>query len=71
MTLMTKLLLIQGANMVWLGKREPEHYGTTTAAELDAWEGHFRPNRVDLEVSLWLNSAAPGQRHGQSPHYSR
>lgn len=33
---MTKLLLIQGANMEWLGLREPEHYGTTSAAELDA-----------------------------------
>jgi hypothetical protein len=32
---MTKLLLIQGANLVWLGKREPEIYGTTSAAELD------------------------------------
>ena len=31
-----KILLVQGANMVWLGKREPELYGTTTAAELDA-----------------------------------
>ncbi len=31
-----KIQLIQGANMVWLGKREPELYGTTTAAELDA-----------------------------------
>ncbi len=33
---MTKILLLQGANMVWLGKREPELYGTTTANELDA-----------------------------------
>ena len=32
---MPRILLIQGANMVWLGKREPELYGTTTAAELD------------------------------------
>ena len=31
-----KLLLVQGANMEWLGKRQPELYGTTTAAELDA-----------------------------------
>lgn len=31
-----KLLLIQGANMEWLGHRQPEVYGTTTAAELDA-----------------------------------
>lgn len=31
-----KLLLIQGANMEYLGKRQPELYGTTTAKELDA-----------------------------------
>jgi 3-dehydroquinate dehydratase-2 len=30
------ILLLQGANMVALGKRQPELYGTTTAAELDA-----------------------------------
>ena len=33
---MTKILLLQGANMVWRGQREPELYGTTTANELDA-----------------------------------
>lgn len=31
-----KLLLIQGANMEYLGFRQPEIYGTTTAEELDA-----------------------------------
>ena len=31
-----KILLVQGANMAYLGKRQPEIYGTTTAAELDA-----------------------------------
>ncbi len=31
-----RILLLQGANMVALGKRQPELYGTTTAAELDA-----------------------------------
>src|SRR5260370_30128160 len=31
-----KLLLIQGANMEYLGRRQPELYGTTTAQELDA-----------------------------------
>ena len=30
-----KILLIQGANMEYLGKREPEFYGTTTTKELD------------------------------------
>jgi 3-dehydroquinate dehydratase II len=29
------ILLVQGANMAYLGKRQPEIYGTTTAAELD------------------------------------
>lgn len=33
---MTSLLLIQGANMEHLGKRQPELYGSTTAAELNA-----------------------------------
>ena len=48
---MTKLLLIQGANMVWLGKREPEHYGTTTADELDAMMRAEAERRgVDLEI---------------------
>jgi 3-dehydroquinate dehydratase-2 len=31
-----KLLLIQGANMEYLGRRQPELYGATTAKELDA-----------------------------------
>jgi len=32
---MWRILLVQGANMTYLGKREPEIYGTTTTAELD------------------------------------
>ena len=31
-----KILVLQGANMVALGKRQTELYGTTTAAQLDA-----------------------------------
>ncbi len=30
-----KILVVQGANMAYLGKRQPEIYGTTTTAELD------------------------------------
>lgn len=30
-----KILVVQGANMAYLGKRQPEIYGTTTAAEFD------------------------------------
>ncbi len=33
---MRKILVLQGANMSYLGRREPELYGTTTAVELDA-----------------------------------
>ncbi len=34
-----KILLLHGANMTYLGRRQPEIYGTTTAAELDAMCG--------------------------------
>jgi 3-dehydroquinate dehydratase-2 len=30
-----RILLIQGANMNWLGRREPELYGMTSAADLE------------------------------------
>src|SRR3989304_9645083 len=51
-----KLLVIQGANMNWLGKREPEKYGTTTAAELDAMlRDHAAKNDCDLEI-FYTNS---------------
>jgi len=44
-----KLLLIQGANMEYLGRRQPELYGTTTAKELDAI---LRRRARALDVSL-------------------
>ncbi len=48
---MTKILLIQGPNMAYLGRREPEHYGTTTAAELDALcRGHAGEHGYELEI---------------------
>lgn len=33
---MTSILLVQGPNMTYLGRREPEIYGKTTAEELNA-----------------------------------
>jgi len=33
---MTKIFLLQGPNMSFLGRRQPELYGTTTAAQLDS-----------------------------------
>ena len=48
---MTKLLVLQGPNMSYLGRRQPELYGTTTAAELDQMlQGHARMNGYDLEI---------------------
>src|SRR6185295_16610965 len=47
---MKKILLLQGANMAFLGRRQPELYGTTTAAELDRrMDAYARKVRVKLE----------------------
>jgi 3-dehydroquinate dehydratase II len=46
-----KILLVQGANMNFLGRREPEIYGRTTAAELDAMLlEHARANHYRLDI---------------------
>jgi 3-dehydroquinate dehydratase-2 len=46
-----KILLLQGANMSFLGRRQPEIYGTTTAAELDAMLlGHAQAHAYRLEI---------------------
>ena len=46
-----KFLLVQGANMSWLGRREPEIYGKTTAAELDAMlTMHAGAHGIHLEI---------------------
>ncbi len=48
---MAKILLIQGANLCWLGKREPEIYGTTSAADVDAMvHEHARKNGYDVDI---------------------
>jgi 3-dehydroquinate dehydratase-2 len=48
---MKKILLIQGANMAYLGKREPEIYGSTTAAELDRMlQRHARARGFKLDI---------------------
>ena len=48
---MEKILLVQGANMNFLGRRQPEIYGTTTAAELDAiLLAHAGANRYQLDI---------------------
>lgn len=71
---MRKILLIQGANMVWLGKREPEFYGTTTAAELDRIVmAEAKERDLDLEIRYtnlegeainWIYEAVSGRIDG-------
>jgi 3-dehydroquinate dehydratase II len=48
---MLKILLLQGPNMSYLGRRQPELYGKTTAAELDAMLlKHAETNNHKLEI---------------------
>jgi 3-dehydroquinate dehydratase II len=50
-----RILLIQGPNMNWLGKRQPELYGRTTAAELDAML-MAHAGRVGCELSIFYTN---------------
>ncbi|MEA3026744.1 MAG: 3-dehydroquinate dehydratase [Alphaproteobacteria bacterium] len=55
---MTRVLVIQGANMDLLGIRQPEIYGTTTAAELDSTiKQHADERSIAIEI-LYTNSEA-------------
>ena len=46
-----KILLVQGANLTFLGRREPAIYGTTSAAELDAMlQRHAREHGYHLDI---------------------
>src|SRR5207248_1767467 len=48
---MTRILLVQGANLTFLGRREPAIYGTTTPAELDAMlQRHAKERGYGLEI---------------------
>ncbi len=48
---MTKILVLQGANMNWLGRRQPEIYGRTTADELDRLlEAHAAEHGYGIEI---------------------
>jgi 3-dehydroquinate dehydratase-2 len=47
----TRILLIQGPNLSYLGEREPEIYGTTTAAEIDALcQAHAAEHGYTLDI---------------------
>ncbi|MDX1374733.1 MAG: type II 3-dehydroquinate dehydratase [Burkholderiales bacterium] len=60
---MPKLLLIQGPNMSYLGRRQPEIYGTTTAKQLDALlMQHARGHGYALEIFYTHDEAAAIER---------
>jgi 3-dehydroquinate dehydratase-2 len=48
---MDKILLVQGANLTYLGKREPHIYGRTSASELDErLLVHAKEHGYDLDI---------------------
>jgi 3-dehydroquinate dehydratase-2 len=48
---MPKLLLVQGPNMSYLGRRQPEIYGKTSAKQLDAMlRAHAQRNKYALDI---------------------
>lgn len=60
---MANILLIQGPNMSYLGRRQPELYGRTTAAELDAMlRAHAKANKYGLEIFYTHSEAAAIER---------
>ena len=53
---MKKILVVQGANLIHLGKREPQHYGTTPREEYDrVIQEHAQKNGYDVEI-LYTNT---------------
>jgi len=60
---MPKLLLIQGPNMSYLGRRQPELYGSTTAKQLDAMlMQHARAEGYTLDIFYTHDEAAAIER---------
>lgn len=58
-----KLLLVQGPNMSYLGRRQPELYGKTTAAQLDALlRAHAKQNRYGLDIFYTHSEGAAIER---------
>jgi 3-dehydroquinate dehydratase-2 len=60
---MPKILLIQGPNLSYLGRRQPEIYGKTSAAELDAMlREHARANKYELDIFYTHSESAAIER---------
>ena len=60
---MPKILLIQGPNLSYLGRRQPEIYGRTSAAQLDAMlREHARANKYELDIFYTHSESAAIER---------
>jgi 3-dehydroquinate dehydratase-2 len=60
---MVRVLLVQGANLTYLGKREPAIYGSTTPAELDArLHAHAEAHGYELEIFYTNHEGAAIER---------
>lgn len=60
---MPNILLVQGPNLSYLGKRQPELYGRTTAAQLDALlRAHARSHKYRLDIFYTHSEAAAIER---------
>lgn len=60
---MRRILMIQGPNMSYLGRRQPEIYGTTTAAELDAMMlAHAKTRKVEIDIFYTHHEGAAIER---------
>ena len=55
-----RILVLQGPNMNWLGRRQPELYGRTTASELDdLMRQHAEQHAYKLEI-FYTNTEGVG-----------
>jgi 3-dehydroquinate dehydratase II len=69
MTMQKPLFILNGPNLNRLGKREPDIYGTTTLAEVEAmcreaagdWPVRFHQSNIEGEIINWIHEAIDGE----------
>lgn len=65
MTIQKPLFILNGPNLNRLGRREPDIYGTTTLAEVEAmcreaagdWPLRFHQSNIEGEIINWIHEA--------------